>query len=158
MLPVRVFKLTNTEKEWIADRATSFTNYPRNPAEARRRMAQLFNAACLALVAVNALDDDKSTHRLTATVPSMCAFPFRFDFVITDMSPECGWTNHRPVYLWIVGSRTLIRTTIEQSEHSYETRSMAVRLVVPAGVITTLSAPPPDLPPTPMTLSRWTYV
>ncbi|VDO04881.1 unnamed protein product [Haemonchus placei] len=132
MLPLRVFKLTNTEKEWIADRAASFTNYARNPAEARRRMAQLFNAACSALVAVNALDDDKTTHRLTATVPSMGAFPFRFDFVITDMSSECGWTNHRPVYLWIVGSQTLIRTTIEQSEHSYETRSMAVRLVVPA--------------------------
>nr|CDJ91015.1 Dsec\GM13241-PA [Haemonchus contortus] len=132
ILPLRVFKLTTSEKHWIADRAASFSNYPRNPAAARRRMAQLFNAACSALVAVNTMNDDKTTHRLTATVPNPTGFPFRFDFVISNMSSECGWTNHRPVYLWIVGSQSLIHATIEQSEHNYETRSIAVRLVVPA--------------------------
>ncbi|XGW27635.1 hypothetical protein V3C99_007883, partial [Haemonchus contortus] len=73
------------KEEWIADRAASFTNYPRNPAESRRHMAQRFNAACSVLVTVNALNDDKTTHRLTATTPSSAAFPFRYDFIITNV-------------------------------------------------------------------------
>ncbi|VDO30963.1 unnamed protein product [Haemonchus placei] len=48
-------------------------------------MAHLFNAACSALVTVNALNDDETTHRLTATTPSLAAFPFRFDFIITNV-------------------------------------------------------------------------
>uniref|UniRef100_A0A7I5E7U3 Secreted protein n=1 Tax=Haemonchus contortus TaxID=6289 RepID=A0A7I5E7U3_HAECO len=71
----------------------------RNPAESRRLMAQLFNVACSALVAVNALNDDRTTHRPIVTSPSLSAFPFCFDFIVADMSSECGWTNQRPVYL-----------------------------------------------------------
>uniref|UniRef100_A0A7I4Z4B2 Transposase n=1 Tax=Haemonchus contortus TaxID=6289 RepID=A0A7I4Z4B2_HAECO len=114
MLPLWVFKLTDSEKEWIADRAASFTNYPRISAESRRRMAQLFNAACSTLVAVNALNDDKTAHRLTATVPSLAAFPFRFDFIITDMSLECeGRITDQSTY----GSWALKRSSVRPSNN-----------------------------------------
>ncbi|KAK6060028.1 hypothetical protein COOONC_02316, partial [Cooperia oncophora] len=90
ILPLRVFKLTQRERDWIT-----------------RRMTHLFNAACSALAAVNLLNDDKRTHMLTSTIPRMDAYPVRFDFTIEDMSSECGWTNQRPVYLWIVGAQSL---------------------------------------------------
>ncbi|KAK6018817.1 hypothetical protein OSTOST_15569, partial [Ostertagia ostertagi] len=71
------------------------------------------------------------THMLTATIPDLAAFPLRLNFTIADMSSECGWVNQRPVYLWVVGARSLIRATIQHSEHSYEDRSMSIRLCVP---------------------------
>ncbi|WKX90331.1 hypothetical protein Q1695_009290 [Nippostrongylus brasiliensis] len=131
LLPLKVFKISPQEREWLQDRAGDFVNYKKNPAAAQRRMAQVFNVACSALVAVNTISDDKRTHSLTALVPSVEAFPLRLDFTIEGMSSECGWTNRRPVYLWIVGSTSLIKATIQRSEHSYNDRSLAVRLVVP---------------------------
>ncbi|KAK6049960.1 hypothetical protein COOONC_12536, partial [Cooperia oncophora] len=71
LLPLRVFKLTPRERAWIADRAGDFRLYRDNTIRAHRRMTQLFNAACSALVAVNTINDDKRTHMLTATIPSM---------------------------------------------------------------------------------------
>ncbi|XGW34069.1 hypothetical protein V3C99_018103 [Haemonchus contortus] len=134
LLPLRVFKLTRSEREWINDRAGNFDNYRAHPRSAQQYMAQLFNAACLALAAVNHMndEDEERTHMLDAVIPDIEAFPFRFDFTLADMSSECGWTNQRPVYLWIVGSRSLLRTIIQQAVHSFEDRSIAVRLVVPA--------------------------
>uniref|UniRef100_A0A7I4YMT3 Peptidase A2 domain-containing protein n=1 Tax=Haemonchus contortus TaxID=6289 RepID=A0A7I4YMT3_HAECO len=132
LLPLRVFKLTRSEREWISDRAGNFDNYRAHPRSAQQYMAQLFNAACSALAAVNHMNDDKRTHMLDAVIPDIEALPFRFDFTLADMSSECGWTNQRPVYLWIVGSRSLLRTITQQAVQSFEDRSIAVRLVVPA--------------------------
>ncbi|VDP05382.1 unnamed protein product [Heligmosomoides polygyrus] len=95
-------------------------------------MAQIFNVACSALVAINNLGDDQRTLGLTAVVPSMDAYPLRLDFTITDMSSECGWTTNRPVYLWVVGSRSLVRATIQRSQHHYNDRSLSIRLAAPA--------------------------
>ncbi|WKX95541.1 hypothetical protein Q1695_012197 [Nippostrongylus brasiliensis] len=95
-------------------------------------MAQLFNVACSALAALNTLNDDKRTHNLTATVPSLQAFPVRFDFTIPNMTSECGWTSQRPVYLWIVGAETLCRASIQRAHFSFEERALHVRAIAPA--------------------------
>ncbi|WKX95540.1 hypothetical protein Q1695_012197 [Nippostrongylus brasiliensis] len=97
-----------------------------------RAMAQLFNVACSALAALNTLNDDKRTHNLTATVPSLQAFPVRFDFTIPNMTSECGWTSQRPVYLWIVGAETLCRASIQRAHFSFEERALHVRAIAPA--------------------------
>ncbi|KAK6010055.1 hypothetical protein OSTOST_24954, partial [Ostertagia ostertagi] len=97
----------------------SITHGPRQPV----RMRTPAQCCLFGLAAVNCINDDKRTHMLTAIVPSMSAFRLRFDFIIGDMSSECGWTTQRPVYLWVIGSRSLIRALIEQAEHSYEDRS-----------------------------------
>ncbi|WKY11566.1 hypothetical protein Q1695_003274 [Nippostrongylus brasiliensis] len=140
LLPLKVFKLTAEERAWLDDRATNFINYRKDPRVAQRRMAQIFNVACSALAAISNLNDDQRTHGLTAVIPSMDAFPLCFDFTIPDMSAECGWTHHRPVYLWIVGSRSLVRATIQRSDHSYKDRSLSVRLVAPVWAHRTLFA------------------
>ncbi|WKY05446.1 hypothetical protein Q1695_006008 [Nippostrongylus brasiliensis] len=132
LLPLRVSKLPDDDQAWIQDRQGRFRNYPRNPAVARRRMAQLFNVACSALAALNTLNDDKRTHNLTATVPSLQAFPVRFDFTIPNMTSECGWTSQRPVYLWIVGAETLCRASIQRAHFSFEERALHVRTIAPA--------------------------
>ncbi|VDO91763.1 unnamed protein product [Heligmosomoides polygyrus] len=71
-------------------------------------MAQIFNVVCSALVTINNLGDDQRPLGLTAVVHSMDAYPLRLDFTTTDMSSECGSTTNRPVYLWVVGSRSLV--------------------------------------------------
>ncbi|XGW14950.1 hypothetical protein V3C99_000886 [Haemonchus contortus] len=132
MLPLKVFKLTGPEKDWIADREGNFYSYQHDPRGSHQLMSQLFNAACSALAAESKMNVDKRTLRVTATIPDLDAFPLRFDFTIVNMSSECGWTNQRPVHLWIVGSRSVIKATIQKAEHSRKDRSIAVRLAVQA--------------------------
>nr|CDJ87328.1 unnamed protein product [Haemonchus contortus] len=111
----------------ISDRARNFDNYRVNPRSLQQYMAQLFNAACSALAAVNHMNDDKRTHMLDVVITNIGAFSLRFDFTLADTSSECGWTNRRPVYLWIVG----VRHFSGQSLSKLYT-PMAVRLVVTA--------------------------
>ncbi|WKY10526.1 hypothetical protein Q1695_002691 [Nippostrongylus brasiliensis] len=131
LLPLRVFRLPRCEKEWIHYRAGAFTNYRKDEEHARRKMLRLFNVACSALVATNSMNDDKHTHVVTAAVPSMDAFPVRFDFTLPDMNSECGWSNQRPVFFWIQDTRTLVRATIQRAVHSFDSRELSVRLVAP---------------------------
>ncbi|VDL87672.1 unnamed protein product, partial [Nippostrongylus brasiliensis] len=97
LLPLKIFKLEPSEKELLDDRVGPFHSYRQDPAAAQSLMAKLFNVACSALVALNCSNDDRRTHSLTATVPSLDAYPVCFDFTVTDMSSESGWTLRRPV-------------------------------------------------------------
>ncbi|WKX97745.1 hypothetical protein Q1695_013429 [Nippostrongylus brasiliensis] len=132
LLPLKIFKLEPSEKELLNDRIGPFRSYRQDPAAAQSLMAKLFNVACSALVALNCSNDDRRTHSLTATVPSLDAYPVCFDFTVTDMSSESGWTLRRPVYLWIVGARSLIPATIQRSSYIFPARSIVVRLVASA--------------------------
>lgn len=127
LLPLKVFKLAHEERAWLEDCAGNLSNYRLSPGPA----PQIFNVACSALVAINNLSDDQRTHGLTAMVSSMDSYLLRLDFTITDMSSECGWTTNRPVYLWVVGSRSLVRATIQRSQHHCGDRP-SIRLVAPA--------------------------
>ncbi|VDO57911.1 unnamed protein product, partial [Heligmosomoides polygyrus] len=95
-------------------------------------MVQLFNVGCSALSAINFLNDDKRTHEVDATVPSISAYPLRLEFILDGMSSECGWTNQRPVYLRIVGAQSLCRAIIQNAGFDFEGQRIHVRVAVPS--------------------------
>ncbi|KIH65395.1 hypothetical protein ANCDUO_04282 [Ancylostoma duodenale] len=127
-LSLRVFKLTQEDSDWIADRRGDFVSYQTRHLAARKRMVQLFNMACSALAATNVISDDKSTHQVTATVPSLTSFPLRLRLHITGMSSESGWEALRPADVWIVDSATVGRTIVRRAQFSFETQSLDVEL------------------------------
>ncbi|VDO80924.1 unnamed protein product [Heligmosomoides polygyrus] len=126
--PLSVSKLSTEDEDWIRDRMTTFSNYDSHPHTARRRIGKLLNVACAALSATNFQTDDKRTHRLVATVPSMEAYPIRLSIRIPRMSAENGWSRQRPAQFWIAGSRTVSRVTVARSELAYESRTLHVEL------------------------------
>ncbi|EPB67806.1 hypothetical protein ANCCEY_13099 [Ancylostoma ceylanicum] len=128
LLPIRVSKLNQADLDWIRDRGASFANYSNDPGSARHRMGQLFNVACSALAAINVLGDDKSTHHVTAKVPSLTSFPLRFEFRLEEMSSESGWTVQRPADVWIEHSSIVGRTLIKQTQFSFTSRALDVQL------------------------------
>ncbi|VDO44238.1 unnamed protein product [Heligmosomoides polygyrus] len=113
ILPLRVSKLPQPERDFLEDRLGPFRSYAQNRHATRSKMAKVFNAACSALGAINTLHDDRSTRRVTATIPSMTAHPLRLDFSLLQMSSEAGWTGQRPVHLWIVGASILLRARVQ---------------------------------------------
>lgn len=94
------------------DRAGPFLNYARDPPAGRENMARVFNVACSALAAVDSMNDDNSTHYVSATVPTLTAFPVRLHFELQHMTSECGWTNQRSVLVWFVDTNTVVKTVV----------------------------------------------
>ncbi|RCN26178.1 hypothetical protein ANCCAN_28102 [Ancylostoma caninum] len=119
ILPLRVSKLDREDTEWIEDRGNSFTTYTTDPRSARKRMGQLFSAACSALAANALIGDDKNTHHVMATVPSLTAFPLRLEFRLSEMTSDSGWSVQRPVDVWVEHSSTVGRTVIRQTRFSF---------------------------------------
>ncbi|VDO98040.1 unnamed protein product [Heligmosomoides polygyrus] len=113
LLPLHVYRLSETEEKWIADREGRFMNYCRDPAEARQRMSKVFGAACAALSASKLANDDKSTRFIDAMVPSLTAFPVRLEFQLQDTSSENGWTIHRPVDVFFRNSTLVIHNATQ---------------------------------------------
>ncbi|WKY15883.1 hypothetical protein Q1695_000957 [Nippostrongylus brasiliensis] len=87
LLPLKVYRISPQEREWLQDRAGDFVNYKESPTATQRP-----------LVAVNTISDDKRTRSLTAVVLSVESFPLRLDFTIEGMLSQCGWTNRRPLF------------------------------------------------------------
>ncbi|KAK5976637.1 hypothetical protein GCK32_001209 [Trichostrongylus colubriformis] len=85
----------------IADRLGSSNNFYLDSPGALTRAGGIFNAASSALAALVSMDDDKETHRVTATIPSPSAYPLRMEFVLANMNTEAGWTRHRPMGVWL---------------------------------------------------------
>ncbi|KAK6019513.1 hypothetical protein OSTOST_14851 [Ostertagia ostertagi] len=96
--------------------------------DATMRMGRIFNAASSALAAYVSMDDDKETHRVTATVPSLSAYPLRIEFLLSGMSTEAGWSRHRPVDVWIMGAFFFVRMTVEAVIHVREMRQLRIQL------------------------------
>lgn len=128
LLPLRVSKLYREDAAWIDDRGTSFASYAKDLRSARHRMGQLFSVACSALAANNLLGDDKSTHHITATVPSLTAFPFRLEFRLRDISSENGWYVQRPDDVWVEKSSTVGRSLVKRTHYSFTTHALEVEL------------------------------
>ncbi|EYC04630.1 hypothetical protein Y032_0086g1895 [Ancylostoma ceylanicum] len=128
ILPLRVFRPSALEQSWLADRAGPFENFRRDPASAKVRMARLFSVSCAALAAINTIDDDRHSHWVTASVPTMNAYPIRFQFQLTDMISEAGWTVQRPVELWVEGSPALSRARVIAVQARSEDRELDVTI------------------------------
>ncbi|WKX94470.1 hypothetical protein Q1695_011609 [Nippostrongylus brasiliensis] len=128
MTPLRVYRLSPAEEDWIRDRGGVFRNYANDPREARRRMGKLFSASCAALSCTKLLNDDKTTRLVDASVPSLSSFPIRLVFELPNASADMGWNAHRPVDLWVVDSNTVLRMVIAQASYRFETRTLHVTL------------------------------
>ncbi|VDP55475.1 unnamed protein product [Heligmosomoides polygyrus] len=128
LLPLRVYRLTPAEEDWVADREDTFHNYARNPPEARRRMGKIFGAACAVLSSTTHIADDKSTRPVTAVVASLDSSPVRLRFSLRDVSAENGWSTHRPADVWFVNSTLLARMVIAEAVFSFESRTLSVTL------------------------------
>ncbi|VDO68165.1 unnamed protein product [Heligmosomoides polygyrus] len=106
------YRLPHSEKDFLEDRLGPFGSYVQNRHAIRSKMAKVFSAACSALGAFNTLHNDRSTGRVTATIPSMTPHPLRLDFSLLQMSSEADWTGQRSVHLWVVGASVLLRVRV----------------------------------------------
>lgn len=79
-------------------------------------MAQLLSVVCSALSTIKFLNDGKWIHEVGAAAPSMPAYPLRLGFTLVGRLSECGWTNQRQVYLWIVKAQSLCRAIIQKAD------------------------------------------
>ncbi|RCN41267.1 hypothetical protein ANCCAN_12778 [Ancylostoma caninum] len=95
MTPFKVFLPSEEEKLWLEDRAHNFDNYYSDPPEAKKRMTRIFSVSCSALSAYNTMADDRRTHWITATVPSLDTFPIQIHCTLPNMPVEAGWTKRR---------------------------------------------------------------
>ncbi|KAK6028645.1 hypothetical protein OSTOST_05270 [Ostertagia ostertagi] len=128
IVPMEVFKIDSSEAQWFSDRLAAFDNFCRNRHESLTRMGRIFNAASSALAAFVSMDDDKETHRVTATIPSLLAYPLRMEFILNNMNTEAGWTRHRPVGVWLMGAFSFVRMTVEAVTQLRATRELRIRL------------------------------
>ncbi|XGW21519.1 hypothetical protein V3C99_004464, partial [Haemonchus contortus] len=128
MLPLRVSRLSDKELRWISDREQHFLNYAKNPVTARRRMGPLFAVASAALSAQNFGMDDKTTHEVTAFVPSLTALPISLQFTFDSFTAEAGWSRSRCVSTWVVGSSTLVRTIVGSARFQPSQKTMEIEL------------------------------
>ncbi|KAK6018785.1 hypothetical protein OSTOST_15607, partial [Ostertagia ostertagi] len=128
LLPLKIFDIPRDDRDWIDDRVGRFTNYFKNPRQAHHRMTKLFNVGCSALLAIEGMNDDRSTRRLTATVPSLTAFPIRFHFTLR-LDSESGWTANRSVFLWIVGAASVERVSILRTKFDPKRKTLDIQLV-----------------------------
>ncbi|KAK6024941.1 hypothetical protein OSTOST_09171, partial [Ostertagia ostertagi] len=128
LLPLKIFDIPRDDRDWIDDRVGRFTNYFKNPRQAHHRMTKLFNVGCSALLAIEGMNDDRSTRRLTATVPSLTAFPIRFHFTLR-LDSESGWTANRSVFLWIVGAASVERVSILRTKFDPKEKTLDIQLV-----------------------------
>ncbi|KHJ99081.1 hypothetical protein OESDEN_00933 [Oesophagostomum dentatum] len=133
ILPLCVYRVGRNTLDWLEHRLGPFTNYGRDPPAARKEMARVFNASCSALAAINLLNDHRQTHAISASVPSLTAFPIRVHFDLTNMTAECGWTNLRPVHMWIANSRVVARMIVHHSSYDFDTRTLSVQLATTIG-------------------------
>ncbi|RCN27750.1 hypothetical protein ANCCAN_26514, partial [Ancylostoma caninum] len=133
LLPLAVYLPSRSTLDWLEDRAGPFLNYSRDPTTARKNMARVFTVACSTLAAVNSMNDDTTTHFVTATVPSPTAFPVRLQFQLPDMTSECGWTNQRPVHVWFVNTNTVVKMSVQQATYSFDNRTLSVQLATTIG-------------------------
>ncbi|KIH52158.1 hypothetical protein ANCDUO_17742 [Ancylostoma duodenale] len=129
IVPMEVLKLRPEDEDWLSDRLGEFDNFANAYAQALRRMGKVFSMACAALAAYNAMDDDRRTHRVTATVPSFTAYPIRLQMTLRDMPSQSGWTRHRPVGVWIMDNWIYVKADVETSQFIPETREMRLTLV-----------------------------
>lgn len=121
-IALRVFKLTQEYSDWIADRTGDFLSYKTGTLASRKPMGQLFNMACSAAAATNVIADDKSTHQVTAVVPSLMSFPLRLRIHLTGMSSESGWEALRPA-----DGRRFCDREPHHGQFSFERRSIDVK-------------------------------
>ncbi|KAK5972130.1 hypothetical protein GCK32_006622, partial [Trichostrongylus colubriformis] len=128
IVPMEVFKIDPSEAQWFSDRLGPFNNFYLNRSEALTRMGRIFNAASSALAAFVSMDDDKETHRVTATIPSLTAYPLRMEFVLANMNTEAGWSRHRPVGVWLMGAFAFLRMTVDSVTQMRATRELRVQL------------------------------
>ncbi|XGW09755.1 hypothetical protein V3C99_011768 [Haemonchus contortus] len=128
LLPLKIFEISREDREWIDDRIGKFMNYSKDPHSAHTKMTQLFNVAVSFLFAIEEMNDDKSTRRVTATVLSTSAFPVRFLFKLNP-STESGWNPHRIAFLWIIGSGSVVSARVESIESNYYDGTFSVQLV-----------------------------
>ncbi|KAK5977741.1 hypothetical protein GCK32_016577 [Trichostrongylus colubriformis] len=112
ILPLRIEKCPPENMEWVHERLGAFTSYVEQPRLARRRMAQLFAMASAALAAQATLAEDRSTHHVTATLPSLDGIPLRLCFELPAMTVEGGWSRSRQADIWIVDSNVVLRTRV----------------------------------------------
>lgn len=96
MLPTEAHKIYPNEQAWFEDRLGDFDSYESDRASATATMGKTFNAASSASASYAALEDDRRTHRVTATIASLAGFSLPLEFVLDDMTPEAGWACHRP--------------------------------------------------------------
>ncbi|XGW12891.1 hypothetical protein V3C99_013496 [Haemonchus contortus] len=111
ILPMSVSRISPSDRAWLSDRLENFDNYCFHTRASRHNLDKICNAACSALAAVNAADDDRRCHSGTATVIKPEWFPIRLRFVIANMTSEAGWSPGRFAILWISGSSRLVLTT-----------------------------------------------
>ncbi|KAK6040602.1 hypothetical protein COOONC_21893 [Cooperia oncophora] len=130
LLPLKISDIKHEDREWILDRTGRFTNYSKNPRLAHVKLGPLFNVGCSALLAIEGMNDDKCTRRVTAAVPSMTAFPIRFQFDLKVLTVY-GWNANRSVLLWIVGASAVVRVSIESSKFDSTEGILSIRLVAP---------------------------
>ncbi|EYB98102.1 hypothetical protein Y032_0134g1856 [Ancylostoma ceylanicum] len=133
LLPLAVYLPSRSTLDWLEDRAGPFLNYARDAPTARENLVRVFNVACSALAAVNSMNDDTTTHFVSATVPSLTAFPVRLHFQLPDMTSECGWSNQRPVHVWFVNTNTVVKMTVQQATYSFDNRTLSVQLTTTIG-------------------------
>ncbi|CAJ0591160.1 unnamed protein product [Cylicocyclus nassatus] len=128
MVPMKVRKARQEDIDWFFDRTGEFNNFVNNHPQALRRMSKVFSMACAALVALQNLDDDNRTHRVTATVPSVSSHPLQLQLTLQDMSSMEGWTKHRPVGVWIMDVWWFTKLEVDEAEFQEETRELRVTL------------------------------
>uniref|UniRef100_A0A7I4XWS9 AAA_12 domain-containing protein n=1 Tax=Haemonchus contortus TaxID=6289 RepID=A0A7I4XWS9_HAECO len=128
LVPLRVWRLQESDHAWLADRSGPFENYRRNRDESRLRMSKVFNVACSALAAISSLEDDRLSHRLTASATRPYHYPARLNFVLQNMASEAGWVPQRPVALHILGSTTICRAKVASVEVIPDQRALSVTI------------------------------
>ncbi|KAK6009530.1 hypothetical protein OSTOST_25533 [Ostertagia ostertagi] len=99
------------------------------PNSARRRMAKLFAMASAALAAQATMADDRTTHHVIATVPSLASIPVHLELQLPAMSSEGGWARSRPADIWIVDSNLVLRTRVADAFFSASGRTVNVELL-----------------------------
>uniref|UniRef100_A0A7I5E7P7 AAA_12 domain-containing protein n=1 Tax=Haemonchus contortus TaxID=6289 RepID=A0A7I5E7P7_HAECO len=128
LLPLKIFEISREDREWTDDRIGKFMNYSKDPHSAHTKMTQLFNVAICFFFAFEEMDDDKFTRRVTATVLSTSAFPVRFLFKLNS-NTESGWNSHRIVFLWIIGSASVVSARVESIEANFYDGTLSIQLV-----------------------------
>ncbi|VDP11257.1 unnamed protein product [Heligmosomoides polygyrus] len=110
------------------DSLRDFDSYTNDRASATATMGKIFNAASSALASYATLEDDRRTHQVTATIPSLAGYPLRLEFALDDMTSEARWARHRPVGVWIMGAFSFVRMSVDRVERAREERRLRVIL------------------------------